>query len=155
MVLNEEMETETLIQFGAQLSEDRLVLNQGQVQPRFLFFFVQNHFLASFSVTFKLKLLFKLSYLNSNFTLTVSYLDPALNNPAQVKIRTLLAGPGCIDGYRHVCHTVKLQGISVPCSTVESLLRKLDPEVQWKEGLTGFIEGLKHWAESKVALRWV
>ena len=37
MVLNEEMETETLIQFGAQLSEDRLVLNQGQVQPRFLF----------------------------------------------------------------------------------------------------------------------
>ena len=28
-------------------------------------------------------LLFKLSYLNSNFALTPGYLNPALNNPAQ------------------------------------------------------------------------
>ena len=31
----------------------------------------------------KLNLLFKLSYLNSNFALTLGYLNPALNNPAQ------------------------------------------------------------------------
>ena len=31
MVLNKEMEIETLIQFGTQLFEDRLVLNPGQV----------------------------------------------------------------------------------------------------------------------------
>ena len=29
----------------------------------------------------KLNLLYKLSYLNSNFTLTLGYLNPALNNP--------------------------------------------------------------------------
>ena len=28
-------------------------------------------------------LLFKLSYLNSNFALTLGYLNPSLNNPAQ------------------------------------------------------------------------
>jgi len=30
----------------------------------------------------KLNLLFKLSYLNSNFVLTLGYLNPPLNNPA-------------------------------------------------------------------------
>ena len=30
----------------------------------------------------KLNFLFKLSYLNSNFALTLGYLNPALNNPA-------------------------------------------------------------------------
>ena len=34
----------------------------------------------------KLNLLFKLSYLSSNFTLTLGCLDPASNNPAQVSI---------------------------------------------------------------------
>ena len=32
----------------------------------------------------KLNLLFKLSYLISNFSLTLSYLNPALNNPAKL-----------------------------------------------------------------------
>ena len=31
----------------------------------------------------KLNLLFHVSYLNSNFSLTLGYLNPALNNPAQ------------------------------------------------------------------------
>ena len=31
----------------------------------------------------KTSLLFKLSYLNSNFALTLGYLNPSLNNPAQ------------------------------------------------------------------------
>ena len=37
------------------------------------------------SVDKKIKpsLLFKLSYLNSNFELTLGYLNPSLNNPAQ------------------------------------------------------------------------
>ena len=30
-----------------------------------------------------MNLLFKLSYLNSNFALTLGYINPALNNPAQ------------------------------------------------------------------------
>ena len=34
----------------------------------------------------KLNLLFKLSYLSSNFALTLGCLDPASNNPAQVSI---------------------------------------------------------------------
>ena len=35
----------------------------------------------------KVNLLFKLSYLNSNFTLTLGYLNTTLNNLAQVTIR--------------------------------------------------------------------
>ena len=46
MVLNEEMETETLIQSGTQLFEDRLVLKQGSSLTQVSFSFVQNHFLA-------------------------------------------------------------------------------------------------------------
>ena len=38
MVLNEEMEIETLIQFGTQLFEDRLVLNPVKFNPDFFFF---------------------------------------------------------------------------------------------------------------------
>jgi len=34
----------------------------------------------------KTDFLFKLSYLNSNFVLTLGYLNPALNNPAQIVI---------------------------------------------------------------------
>ena len=33
-------------------------------------------------------LLYKLSYLNSNFALTLGYLNPALNNPAQISVVT-------------------------------------------------------------------
>ena len=39
----------------------------------------------------KLNLLYKLSYLNSNFALTLGYLNPALNNPAQA--RTVMLRP--------------------------------------------------------------
>ena len=46
MVLNEEMETETLIQSGTQLFEDRLVLNPGSSLTQVSFSFVKNHFLA-------------------------------------------------------------------------------------------------------------
>ena len=46
MVLNKEMEIETLIQFGTQLFEDRLVLNPGSSFTQVSFSFVQTHFLA-------------------------------------------------------------------------------------------------------------
>ena len=36
----------------------------------------------------KLTLLYKLSYLNSNFALTLGCLNPALNNPAQISVVT-------------------------------------------------------------------
>lgn len=44
------------------------------------------------------------------------------------KIRSLLDGPDCMGGYRHVWHTLKMQGVGVPRSTVEALLKELDPE---------------------------
>ena len=44
------------------------------------------------------------------------------------KIRGLLDGPDCMGGYRHIWHTLKMQGIGVPRSAVEALLRELDPE---------------------------
>ena len=80
----------------AQLFEGRLALNPGLNLTRVSFSFVQKHFLGQFSLIFiehriinlltkriKLNLLYKLSYLNSNFALTLGYLNPALNNPAQ------------------------------------------------------------------------
>ena len=78
----------------AQLFERRLALNPGLNLTQFSFSFVQKHFLRQFSLTFiehqinlltkriKLNLLYKLSYLNSNFALTLGYLNPALNNLA-------------------------------------------------------------------------
>ena len=44
----------------------------------------------------KLNLLFKLSYLNSYFALTLGYLNPALNNPALAPVpeRSISANPG-------------------------------------------------------------
>ena len=80
----------------AQLFEGRLALNPGLNFTWVSFSFVQKHFLGQFSLIFiehriinlltkriKLNLLYKLSYLNSNFALTLGYLNPALNNPAQ------------------------------------------------------------------------
>ena len=75
----------------AQLLEGRLALNPGLNLTRVSFSFVQKHFLGQFYVIFiehriinlltkriKLNLLYKLSYLNSNFALTLGYLNPAL-----------------------------------------------------------------------------
>ena len=44
----------------------------------------------------KLNLLFKLSYLNSNFALTLGYLKPALSNPALVPRKKFKLGLGQI-----------------------------------------------------------
>ena len=75
------------------------------------------------------------------------------------KIRGLLDGPDCMGGYRHIWHTLKMQGIGVPRSTVKALLRELDPErKRRKEGPTAFVEGptiQEQWAKRHMALRWV
>ena len=84
----------------AQLFEGRLALNPGLNLTRVSFSFVQKHFLGQFFLIFiahriinlltkriKLNLLYKLSYLNSNFALTLGYLNPALNNPAQMSLK--------------------------------------------------------------------
>jgi hypothetical protein len=44
------------------------------------------------------------------------------------EVRRILDGPGCIPGYRHVWHTLKLKGYQVPRIIVELLVRELDPE---------------------------
>ena len=49
-------------------------------------------------------------------------------NVVRAKIVNILDGPGCMGGYRHVWHTLKLQGISVPRSVVRHLVKLLDPE---------------------------
>ena len=41
-------------------------------------------------------ILFKLSYLNSNFVLTLGYLDPALSNPALFKYQTKRLNPSTL-----------------------------------------------------------
>ena len=115
------------IETRAQLFEGRLALNPGLNLTRVSFSFVQKHFLGQFYVIFiehriinlltkriKLNLLYKLSYLNSNFALTLGYLNPALDNPAQhstspewaryhVKIRFC-----CTALLYKLCETIKL-----------------------------------------------
>ena len=49
-----------------------------------ILFRVANHQIVDKKNYCKLNLLFKLSYLNSNFKLTLGYLNPALNNSAQM-----------------------------------------------------------------------
>ena len=80
----------------AELFEGRLVLNPGLNLTRVSFLLFKSIFLDNFLFCFwehliinlltkriKLNLLFKLSYLNWNFALTLGYLNPALNNLAQ------------------------------------------------------------------------
>ena len=40
----------------------------------------------------------------------------------------LLDGPDCMGGCRHIWHTLKMHGFGVQRSTVEALVRELDPE---------------------------
>ena len=81
--------------FWAQLFEGQLALKPGLNLTRVSFSFAQKHFLGQFSLIFikhwiinllakrnELNLLYKPSYLNSNFALTLGYLNPALNNLA-------------------------------------------------------------------------
>ena len=49
----------------------------------FLPYFEEHPTINLITERIKLNLLFKLSNLNSNFALTLGYLNPALNNPAQ------------------------------------------------------------------------
>ena len=45
------------------------------------------------------------------------------------ELRGLLDGPDCLlGGYRHIWHTLKMKGISVPRTVVEKLLKELDPK---------------------------
>lgn len=43
-------------------------------------------------------------------------------------IRVILDGPGCLGGYRAVWHTLCIQGIQVPRTVVQTMLKELDPE---------------------------
>ena len=44
------------------------------------------------------------------------------------EVQAILDGPGCIPGYRHVWHTLRLRGYQVPRIVVQLLVRELDPE---------------------------
>ena len=43
-------------------------------------------------------------------------------------IRKQLDGPGCMVGYRHVWHTLQMQGVRAPRIVVQKLLKEMDPE---------------------------
>ena len=43
-------------------------------------------------------------------------------------VQGIIDGPGCLQGYRLVWHTLQLKGIRVPRIVVEELIRELDPE---------------------------
>ena len=54
-------------------------------------------------------------------------------------MRGLLDGPDCLlGGYRHIWHTLKMKGISVPRTVVESCLKNWIPKGPRQEGHTGF-----------------
>ena len=59
----------------------------------FLPYFEEHPTINLMTEIIKLNLLFKLSNLNSNFALTLGYLDPALNNPA-LSLETLYTDTG-------------------------------------------------------------
>ena len=46
----------------------------------------------------------------------------------QEEIQKIVDGPGCLQGYRSVWHSLQLKGITVPRGVVEQLLREIDPE---------------------------
>ena len=43
-------------------------------------------------------------------------------------IQSIINGPGCLQGYRSVWHTLQLRGKRVPRIVVQELLREIDPE---------------------------
>ena len=64
----------------------------------FLRYFEEHPIINLTTERIKLNLLFKLSNLNSNFALTLGYLNPALNNPAQVVERVEISLVEIYDG---------------------------------------------------------
>ena len=59
-------------------------------------FFLEYQIIKLWTKRIKLNFLFKLSYLDWNFALTLGYVDPALHNPAQgVKGLISVLEPGC------------------------------------------------------------
>ena len=61
----------------------------------------------------KLNLLFKLSYLNSNFTLTLGYLNPALSNPALVPRKKFKLGLSQILSKGFLSKNMQLQQVKL------------------------------------------
>ena len=47
---------------------------------------------------------------------------------ARASIQSIIDGPGCLQGYRSVWHTLQLWGTRIPRIVVQKLLRELDPE---------------------------
>ena len=73
----------------------RLNFNQGfffLLSKALFLFFLQYPIIKLYAKRIKLNLLFKFSYLSSNFALTLCYLNPALNNPALTTRMTLSLG---------------------------------------------------------------
>ena len=43
-------------------------------------------------------------------------------------IQSIVDGPGCLQGYRSIWHTLQLRGMRVPRIAVQEILREIDPE---------------------------
>lgn len=57
-----------------------------------------------------------------------AYLPQITHDAVRQKIQGMINGPGSAGGYRTVWHSLELEGIRVPRSVVQSLLKELDPE---------------------------
>ena len=65
-----------------------LLLLKNISSDNFLGYFKEHPIINLLTKCIKLNLLFKLSKLNSNFALTLGYLNPALKNPAQELLKS-------------------------------------------------------------------
>ena len=52
-------------------------------------------------------------------------------NSVRNKIRSLLDGPDCMGGYRHIWHALKMQGISVPRSVFRNFCGDVHKLLPW------------------------
>eukprot|EP00795_Rhopilema_esculentum_P004031 gene4031-20206_t len=50
------------------------------------------------------------------------------SNDIRNRIAQELDGPGCIGGYRSTWHTLRMEGMQVPCRIVQDVVKELDPE---------------------------
>lgn len=107
---------------GERMLEEELIrdyFNKGFKYDEIREFLDKNHSIAMSIATLKRRVkAYGLKRKNPDYDIQV----------VRAKITSILDGPGCIGGYRHVWHTLQMQGITVPRNIVQNILKELDPE---------------------------
>ena len=84
-----------------------------------ILFLLQNHGIQMTMATFKRRL--------QRYRLRQQLPEYDIDE-ARAAIQNLINGPGCLQGYRSVWHTLQLRGVRISRIVVEQLLKELDPE---------------------------